>query len=134
MNHTTVQKTEPILHPWTIGSIVLLFINDQYLKYAFTSWLTGKLSDFAGLVFFPILFEPLVKSRKWSVIITGIGFALVKLTVVGNGFYNQVYQRFFDILGWGQQVPLVMDASDCIALLALWVPLRWIPQHTRRQT
>ena len=74
----TEDQTEPILHPWTIASIVVLFINDQYLKYAYTSWLTGKLSDFAGLIFFPILFEPLVKSRKWSVIITGIGFALVQ--------------------------------------------------------
>ena len=132
--NSTEDQTEPILHLWTIAAIVILFINDQYLKYAYPSWLTGKLSDFAGLIFFPILFEPLVKSRKWSVIITGIGFASVKLTTVGNGFYNQIYQGFFDILGWGQQVPLVMDASDCIALMALWVPLKWIPQHTRRQT
>ena len=128
---STEEQTEPILHPWTIASIVVLFINDQHLKYADSSWLTGKLSDFAGLVFFPILFEPLVKNRKWSVIITGIGFASVKLTAVGNLFYNQVYQGFFEILGWGQQVPLVMDASDCIALIALWVPLKWIPQQTR---
>ena len=130
----TEDQTEPILHPWTIASIVVLFINDQYLKYAYTSWLTGKLSDFAGLIFFPILFEPLVKRRTWSVIITGTGFAMVKLTAVGNAFYNQVYQRLFDILGWGQQVPLVMDATDCIALIALWVPLKWIPQQTRGQT
>ena len=130
---STETQSEPILHPWTICAIGVLLINDQYLKYAYTSWFTGKLSDFAGLIFFPILFDPLIKNRKWSVLLTGIGFAMVKLTAVGNMLYNQVYQIFFDILGWGQQVPLVMDASDCIALIALWIPLKWIPEQTRRQ-
>jgi hypothetical protein len=125
-------SNEPILHPWTIGAIVVLLLNDQYLKYAYTSWVTGKLSDFAGLIFFPILLEPLVHSRKWSVLLTGMGFASVKMTTMGNMLYNQIYQQFFDLLGWGTQVPLVMDASDCIALLALWVPLKWIPD--RRNT
>jgi len=126
--------SEPILHPWTICAIVVLLINDQYLKYVYPSWFTGKLSDFAGLIFFPILLDPLIKSRKWSVVLTGIGFASVKLTTAGNMLYNQVYQRFFDVLGWGEQVPLVMDATDCIALIALWIPLKWIPvMDLRRQ-
>lgn len=129
----TETQTEPILHPWTICAIVVLLINDQYLKYAYPSWFTGKLSDFAGLIFFPILLEPLIKSRKWSVVLTGIGFALVKLTPTGNMLYNQIYQQFFDVLGWGQQVPLVMDSTDCIALMALWIPLKWIPEMDLRR-
>ena len=124
--------SEPILHPWTIASIVVLFINDQYLKYAYTSWLTGKLSDFAGLIFFPILLEPLIKSRQWAVLLTGMGFASVKLTVTGNRLYNQLYQQFFTLVDAGEMAPLVMDATDCIALLALWVPLKWIPKTSQR--
>ncbi len=129
---STENQTEPILHPWTIASIVVLLINDQYLKYAYTSWLTGKLSDFAGLVFFPILLEPLIKSRKWAVLLTGMGFASVKLTVTGNRLYNQLYQQFFTLVDAGEMAPLVMDATDCIALLALWVPLKWIPKTSQR--
>lgn len=124
--------SEPILHPWTICAIVVLLINDQYLKYAYTSWLTGKLSDFAGLIFFPILLEPLIKSRKWAVFLTGMGFASVKLTVTGNRLYNQLYQQFFNLVDAGEMAPLVMDATDCIALLALWVPLKWIPKTSQR--
>ena len=120
--------TEAILHPWSLLSIAVLFINDQFLKYAYTSWLTGKLSDFAGLVFFPLILELIFHNRRWSVVITGIGFAAVKLTVVGNELYNMVYQKFYTILGMGEMVPLVMDASDCFALFALVIPLFWIPE------
>ena len=120
--------SDAILHPWSLMSIAVLFINDQYLKYAYTSWLTGKLSDFAGLVFFPLIVELVLQNRKWSVVTTGIGFAVVKLTVVGNGLYNMVYQKFYSMLGWGEMVPLVMDASDCLALVALLIPLYWIPE------
>ena len=30
-------------------SLAALITNDLYLKYAFSGWVTGKLSDFAGI-------------------------------------------------------------------------------------
>src|SRR5512138_134848 len=42
-------------HPATVSSILLLLINDHVLKTVSPSWLTGKLSDFAGLFFFPFI-------------------------------------------------------------------------------
>jgi len=42
-------------HPATLISISLLLFNDHVLKIAAPSPLTGKLSDFAGLFFFPFL-------------------------------------------------------------------------------
>ena len=42
------------------GSLVavgVLLVNDHVLKDAYSSWLTGKLSDFAGLYFFPVAAE-----------------------------------------------------------------------------
>jgi hypothetical protein len=36
-------------------SIALLLVNDHVLKFASPSWLTGKLSDFAGMFFFPFI-------------------------------------------------------------------------------
>ncbi len=42
-------------HPLLILSILVLLLNDHLLKAAAPSALTGKLSDFAGLFFFPFL-------------------------------------------------------------------------------
>lgn len=42
-------------HPLLIFSILVLLLNDHLLKAAAPSFLTGKLSDFAGLFFFPFL-------------------------------------------------------------------------------
>jgi hypothetical protein len=39
----------PMLHPFFIISLLLLAINDHYLKYEYPGWFTGKLSDFAGI-------------------------------------------------------------------------------------
>ena len=125
----TPDLPEPILHPWTLSAIAILIVNDQYLKYAYTSWLTGKLSDVAGLIFFPILLEPLLKSRSLAVWFTGVGFTMVKLTVIGNEWYNMLYQQFFDLVGVGRMMPLVMDATDCWALVFLCIPLWWIPKQ-----
>jgi hypothetical protein len=41
--------------PLVMASIVVLLVNDHLLKAAAPSWVTGKLSDFAGLFFFPFV-------------------------------------------------------------------------------
>ncbi len=35
---------------WLIGALVILLVNDYYLKATFSNWFTGKLSDFSGLL------------------------------------------------------------------------------------
>jgi hypothetical protein len=44
-----------LLHPVALTSLALLILNDRLLKAAFPGAFTGKLSDVAGLVFFPVL-------------------------------------------------------------------------------
>jgi hypothetical protein len=48
-----------MLHPAMLGALALLVINDHVLKEAAAgtaaALVTGKLSDFAGLAFFPVL-------------------------------------------------------------------------------
>src|SRR5688572_3196523 len=46
---------EALLHPVALASIAVLLINDHFLKAAWPGLITWKLSDFAGLVFFPPL-------------------------------------------------------------------------------
>src|SRR5688572_32934102 len=42
-------------HPLSLLSIAVLLLNDHVFKTISPSWITGKLSDFAGLFFFPFI-------------------------------------------------------------------------------
>jgi len=48
-----------LLHPVTLAALFTLALNDQVLKHACPSWLTGKLSDFAGVLLLPIFLHAL---------------------------------------------------------------------------
>lgn len=44
------------LSSWpSVSAIVLMAVNDHYLKHRFGNWWTGKLSDFAGLFVLPLV-------------------------------------------------------------------------------
>lgn len=84
-----------LMHPLSVGAVLLLLLNDHFLKSTVPSVLTGKLSDFAGLFFFPFLLSlpsavlaaPLRNARSVgaaSFLITAVWFSVAKATVVGN--------------------------------------------------
>lgn len=55
--------------------VLVLFVNDHYLKLKFSNWLTGKLSDGAGIIIFPLLLAFLFpKLKQWVVPITALFF------------------------------------------------------------
>ena len=79
------------IHPLTLISLILLLVNDHVLKIVMPSWLTGKLSDFSGLFFFPFLLAALLafvlreklNARQVGALafgITAVWFALMKTT------------------------------------------------------
>jgi hypothetical protein len=45
----------PLLHPVPLFALATLILNDHVLKQRYPGWVTGKLSDVAGMVFFPLL-------------------------------------------------------------------------------
>src|SRR5437762_1943110 len=49
--------------PLSLAAIAILLINDHLLKQVWPSFLTGKLSDFAGLYFAPVVFCASALSR-----------------------------------------------------------------------
>lgn len=58
-----------LLHPVTLTALFTLALNDQVLKHACPSWLTGKLSDFAGVLLLPIFLHALCELaavRAWA--------------------------------------------------------------------
>ena len=79
----TAQRGRPVLdpgrvlaHPAWIGALLLLLINDHVLKGAglLPGWVTGKLSDLAGLFVAPALLAVLVRARtRAGLLLAGIG-------------------------------------------------------------
>ena len=54
---------DDLCHPLPIAAVLVLTLNDHVLKGSglLPGWLTGKLSDFAGLFFFPLLLAALAR-------------------------------------------------------------------------
>ncbi|MCB2411999.1 hypothetical protein LGT39_03940 [Demequina sp. TTPB684] len=128
-----------LAHPVSLVALAVMALNDHVLKEAFSSWWTGKLSDVAGLVFFPALLGVLlagaaqvasvrgrVRSEAASaarlpvvaVAVTAVGFAWVKATPSGASAASDLLTAVA-----GHSV-VRMDVTDLLALpalgLALW--------------
>ncbi|NUQ77337.1 MAG: hypothetical protein HUU21_27695, partial [Polyangiaceae bacterium] len=91
-----------LAHPLPIAAVVVLAVNDHLLKGAgiLPGWVTGKLSDIAGLFFFPVLLAAVGRGIARALhkndaplraslavvapLVTGIGFAAVKLSAFVN--------------------------------------------------
>ena len=101
-----------LLHPITLASIGVLLLNDHWLKAAWSHPSTGKLSDVAGLIFFPLLLVAIIEvaqagSRRYR----GASHRLLVATVVATGL----------VFGLVQLYPPVTEAYR-VALAALQRP------------
>ena len=138
-----------MLHSLTLGAVALLIANDQLFKGLAPGVVTGKISDVAGLLFFPTLIVAVVETvaatrGRWrrpsrgillaAVVATGIAFAAVKLSGAGEAAYEAalgLLQWPFRAVGsiaaggipWPpSRVELTRDPTDLVAMAALWVP------------
>ncbi len=94
-------------------ALFLLFINDFYLKYKFPSFLTGKLSDFAGLFafyLFLICFFP--KYKKKLIAILSLAFIFWKSP------YSQLFIDKWNLLPLFT-IQRTVDYTDLIALVII---------------
>ncbi len=105
--------------PWFFVAVAVLALNDHVLKEAWPGWVTGKLSDLAGLVVVATLTSVLVGAR-WGTVSAGLGFIALK-TIPG------VAELAAPLLGGGVTL---RDASDLIALAVL-PPLWWVLHRER---
>jgi hypothetical protein len=58
-----------LLHPLTLAALLLLAVNDHVLKHVCPGVITGKLSDFAGVLLLPIFLHALLElaaARLWQ--------------------------------------------------------------------
>lgn len=144
------------LHPLPWLAVAVLAFNDHVGKGLGPGWLTGKLSDFAGLAFFPLLLDAMLEALLVAVgryrgpstarlsvcvVLTAVSFAFMKVTSLGG----LVYARGLGAIRWPFEVALawvaghpspplleagiVRDPTDLVALLALFLV---IPVHRAR--
>lgn len=125
-----MQKTKAslLLHPLFIGSLALLLLNDFYGKYAYLGFLTGKLSDVAGLLVLPVFCRVLFPgvSKKILLIAVAIFFAWFK---------SPLSQPVINFINQYTPWPLhrVVDYSDLIALSVLPLANYVTPKTVRLQ-
>lgn len=126
-------------HPVIVAAVLLLVLNDHLFKQRWPGWVTGKLSDVAGLVFFPLLlaglieiFVPGMRCRRSLLIgamaATAAVFTAVQLLPpaaeayqVSLGWLQWPFRLLADSSAEVALVRLTPDATDLIALPAVLV-------------
>ncbi|KQW47601.1 hypothetical protein ASC77_14245 [Nocardioides sp. Root1257] len=149
---------ELLLHPIALIALVVLVVNDHWMKAAWPGTAVGKISDFAGLVVFPLALLSLVELGRRAlhrpatgsfdsiaaVMVCGLGFLFVKTTELGRDAYawavGSVRWPVQAFGGWlhGEEpspvhpIGVVRDVTDLVALAALVVPYALIRSRARK--
>lgn len=122
--------------PLILLAILLVALNDHVLKASpLAGFITGKLSDGAGLFFFPFLINDIASlvQQRWrestgaflsATIFTGLGFTALKCSPRALQLYRDSYAKF------GLDVVVVQDLTDLYALIML--PLAVLFRHYLR--
>lgn len=140
-----------LLHPLALGAVALLLVNDHVLKAIAPGLLTGKLSDIAGLVFFPLLLVAATEAvasgfGRWrgpsrvavvaAVATTALAFAAVKLLPAAEsgleatvGLLQWPVRGLLNFatgvpVGPPAPVDIIRDSTDLVALAALAIAWR----------
>ena len=107
------------MHPVALAAVLVLVVNDWLLKPRLHDWLTGKLSDVAGLAFAPVVLSAMLglvlrlvgkpgylTARRLVAccVATGLGFAAVKLCAPARealaaliGHHSEFYPDLTDL-------------------------------------
>lgn len=108
-----------------VGSLIVLALNDHILKAAFSNGITGKLSDFAGMVILPLLLVFIFpKLKVWAIPLSMLVFIFWKSSV-SQSFINIV--NSFEIIAIGR----VVDYTDFFVFAILPLPYLIIKQNKK---
>lgn len=125
-----MQKTTAslLLHPLFIGSLAILLLNDGWGKYAFPGLVTGKLSDFAGLIVLPVFCRVLFPSLSKKHLLFAVALFFI-------WWKSPLSQPLIEIANRFSPWPLgrVVDFSDLVALCVLPLAARIQPKTIRLQ-
>jgi cysteine-rich repeat protein len=120
-----VAPIQTLLHPAWIAGLAVLVLNDHVFKGGgiLPAWLTGKLSDFSGLLIAPALFALLLQVRTRGRLLlahaaVGVVFAALDLSPA----LTTLWRVPFAALGIGWQS--AHDPTDLVALPMLILSFR----------
>lgn len=140
------RPADGLLHPVVFVALAVLALNDQLLKAAWPGFVTGKLSDIAGLIVAPLALQAAWEVGSWSVgRWRGPSSTVLAVSIVAVGLAFaaiQVWEPATDAYRWGlgaaqwpfrvlaaafagapppdmAPVTAVADAEDLVALPAL---------------
>ena len=140
----TPLRADGLLHPLALLALGTLVLNDHLLKGTAPGLLTGKLSDLAGLVFFPLLLQALVevldrrepfRPRRsvllGAALLSAMVFSAINLWPPAGDLYRWTLgtlQWPFHALQGGLGTPLrptlhTVDPTDLLALPAVLLSL-----------
>jgi hypothetical protein len=151
-----VRRAEYLLRPVVLAALIVWIANDHVLKAAFASWWTGKLSDVASLVVFPLvpyaavdlwrarrgLPPPPMATLGFWIVATG----LVMVTIKTLGPAADAYRWGLGLAQWPVRalragelvsispVHLAEDPTDLLTLPALLVPWLVVRHEMRRSS
>lgn len=135
--HSMAHRARVLRNPVFLAALALLLVNDHILKGAglFPGWVTGKLSDFAGLIVAPVLFGVLSGARSrvargTAIGTVAIGFSVLELSPAAAARYDAMLGSI------GVPSRSWADPTDLIALIVLpiawWVLQADVPVSDRR--
>jgi hypothetical protein len=105
-----------------IAGLFLLLLNDLFLKDHFHNFLTGKISDLAGLFILPLFLLIWFPNKKYLYVIIGIGFIFWKSE------FSQPLINCWNSLFFLPCIHRTVDFTDNFCLIVL--PLSWFySQH-----
>jgi hypothetical protein len=123
------RQTSALLHPGFVCALIILALNDHWGKQAWPCWLTGKLSDIAGAIVFPIVVATLCGRAYSRHQALGLGSALTAglylLKNLGEGGAGALSSLLSLALAGSH---LTSDPSD-LATLAATPVAWWISAH-----
>jgi len=108
-----------------VFSLIILFLNDHFLKLYFHNWLTGKLSDVVGIILLPFLLTFLFpKFRQNSVFVTALFFTFWKSS------YSEKFIGFYNLVS-PVSIHRVVDYTDLFTLIFLFIPYFFIKNQNK---
>lgn len=101
-----------LLHPFFLTNLFILLVNDIILKYQYSNWLTGKLSDFSGLIVLSLFLTVFFKNRLMIILACSIFFIWWK---------SPLSQSVIEIMNSSLNIPVrrVIDYTDLTSIVVL---------------
>lgn len=100
-----------------LTGLIVLALNDHFLKEVYGNWLTGKLSDFAGVLILPLFLAYVFNTRSRVVIVATVLFFAYWKSPFSQGLIDGINAT--GLIYYGR----VVDYSDLLAFVVL--PLSW---------